>query len=166
MSENAEQFVIKMSAPQNMNIGTGHEDFTSFLPIQSNIFIVLGVLITKGRGVEKNGSIFVRASPRCQFLMKQTECEEKQDKADCSGTNSPPYSAPGPKLKSSPKCPVLLGVTILARVLRMMQTVAGALWHSVSGSPTRQCVPTSLSIFARWVKIKNLWWTNDNVTLE
>ena len=162
MSESAKQFVIRMSAQLNMNIGKHH--FLLFL-----LFLILkkmflkGAPITKDRDVGKNGSIFVKAFPQ-HLLMKLTEWEEEQGKVDYSGTNSPHYLAQSPKLNRLLKMSALLELTMITLMFKMMQITAGDLWHSVSGSLTKLSAPTSQSMFARWVKFEsqNLWWTNDD----
>ena len=97
----------------------------SFIYFTFSTFCV-GAQNTKGRGVEKNGSIFARASLQCH-LINLTECKEEQDKVDCSGTNSQPYSVQSHRQRGSLKMSVLLGLTIISMMFRMMQMTAGVL---------------------------------------
>ena len=87
-------------------------------------FSIAGALNTKGRGVEKNGSIFARASLQCH-LMKLTECEGEQDKVDYSGTNSQLFSVQSHRQRESLKMSVLLGLTTISMMFRMMQMTVG-----------------------------------------
>ena len=85
---------------------------------------MIGALITKGKDVGKNGSIFAKASLQCLHI-KIAECEEGQGKAACSGISSPPYSALSRKLNSLLKMSVEM--TLITLMFRMMQITAGSL---------------------------------------
>ena len=123
MSESAKQFVIKMSAPQNMNIGEHPNNMNLILLMEVFFFYYsfAGALNTKGRGVEKNGSIFARASLQCHL----TECEGEQDKVDYSGTNSQLFSVQSHRQRESLEMSVLLGLTTISMMFRMMQMTVG-----------------------------------------
>ena len=104
-----------------MNIGRHLVSMNSILLMGCSIAVALN---TKGRGVEKNGSIFARASLQCH-LMKLTECEGEQDKVDYSGTKSQLFSVQSHRQRGSLKMSVLLGLTTISMMFRMMQMTAG-----------------------------------------